>query len=317
MRSQYDWFNAPEPAPAASKSVGADGGCIRSASNGRRYHSSPATITTHAMPITSTTQIPISVFATADIAGTFAAGEVVMRLERGLRERGRMTLGCPGGRSLRTTYAALARIFAHRATDLRSLHIIMMDEYVEARGEAWVTCPADAHYSCRRFGEVEIRAVLNMRIPPQGQIPPANLHVPDPNSPQDYERLIEQLGGIDVFLLASGQSDGHVAFNPRGCALHERTRVIALAHDTRRDNLGTFPHFRNLDEVPRHGVSVGPGTIAHHSRSAILMLLGAGKGIALRRIAAAAQYDPDWPASVVLACADAQIITDDDAVAAM
>ena len=269
------------------------------------------------MPIATTTQIPISVFATADIAGTFAAGEVVTRLERGLRERGRMTLGCPGGRSLRTTYAALAQIFAHRATDLHSLHIIMMDEYVEARGEGWVACPADAHYSCRRFGEVEIRAVLNAGIPPQAQIPAANLHIPDPNAPQDYERLIEQLGGIDVFLLASGQSDGHVAFNPRGCALNERTRVITLAYDTRRDNMGTFPQFRSLDEVPRHGVSVGPGTIAHHSRSAILMLLGAGKGTALRRLAAAAEYDPDWPASVVLACADARIVADDAAVRAM
>ena len=269
------------------------------------------------MPIASTTHVPISVFATAELAGTFAAGEVVMRLERGLLERGTMMLGCPGGRSLRTTYAALARIFADRATDLRCLHIIMMDEYVEARGEGWATCPVDAHYSCRRFGEVEIRAVLNAGIPQQAQIPAANLHVPDPNAPQDYETLIERLGGIDVFLLASGQSDGHVAFNPRGCALHERTRVITLARDTRRDNMGTFPQFRSLDEVPHHGVSVGPGTIVDHSRSAILMLLGAGKGIALRRIAAAAEYDPDWPASVVLACADAQIITDDDAVAAM
>ena len=269
------------------------------------------------MAFVTASNIPVCVLATAEAAGEVAADAVMTRLQRGFRERGHMTLGCPGGRSLRTTYAALARMAADRGADLRSLHLVMMDEYVEARGKGWVTCPADAHYSCRRFGEVEIRAVLNAGIPPQAQIPAANLHVPDPNAPQDYERLIEQLGGIDVFLLASGQSDGHVAFNPRGCALNERTRVITLAHDTRRDNMGTFPKFRSLDEVPRHGVSVGPGTIARHSRSAILMLLGAGKGTALRRLAAAAEYDPDWPASVVLACADARIIADDAAVRAM
>ena len=143
------------------------------------------------------------------------------------------------------------------------------------------------------------------------RVPLENLHVPDPNAPDDYEALIERLGGIDVFLLASGQTDGHVAFNPQGCALSERTRVIELTQATRRDNLGTFPDFRNLAEVPRYGVSVGPGTIAHHSRAALMMLLGAAKGIALQRVTSTTTYDPDWPASVVVECADAQIVTDD------
>ena len=266
--------------------------------------------------ITAASNIPVSVFESAAAAGAFAAEQVTVRLERAQRERGRMTLGCPGGRSLRSTYAALAHIATARRTDLRCLHLVMMDEYVLRRGASWTACPADAHYSCRRFGEEEIRRVLNAGVAPQSGIPVGNLHVPDPNAPHDYEALIGQLGGIDVFLLASGQTDGHVAFNPRGTPIGERTRVITLSEQTRRDNLQTFPQFRDLDEVPRDGVSVGTGTIAQHSRSAILMLLGAGKAPALRRIAAATGYDPDWPASIVLACADAQIVADAEAAEA-
>jgi glucosamine-6-phosphate deaminase len=254
--------------------------------------------------------IPLTVFDNVDMAGEFAAGETIVRLERAHAARGLMTLGCPGGRSLRSTYRSLARMAGAGQIDVSALHIVMMDEYVEARGEHWALCPGDAHYSCRRFGDVEIRQLINAGIADGARIPAANLHVPDPNAPLEYEALIERLGGIDVFLLASGASDGHVAFNPQGCAPHERTRVIELTEPTRRDNLVTFPQFRDLHEVPRFGVSVGPATIATHSHAAILVLLGAAKTTAFERITAATHYDPDWPASVVLSCTDAQIVAD-------
>ncbi len=259
-------------------------------------------------------RISVHVAATPEIAGEYAANEVIARLERARLARGYMTLGCPSGRSLRTTYAALARLAAARNADLGGLHIFMMDEYVQPDGPRWALCPRDAHYSCRRFGDAEIRRSLNANIDTSLQMPAQNLHVPDPNAPDAYETLIERFGGIDVFLLASGRSDGHVAFNPQGCGLHERTRVIELSEATRRDNLDTFPEFRTLAEVPRHGVSVGPATIAHHSRAALLMLLGAGKTVALQRVASLHRYDPSWPASVVLECADAQIVADEAAL---
>ena len=40
------------------------------------------------------------------------------------------------------------------------------------------------------------------------------------------------------------------------------------------------------------------------------MLLGGGKATAMQRVATAAHYDADWPASVVLECTDAQIVAD-------
>jgi glucosamine-6-phosphate deaminase len=203
---------------------------------------------------------------------------------------GPFLLGCPGGRSLRGTYAALA------GRRLERLVVVMMDEYVGA--------PADAHFSCTRFAHEEIAAPLG--------VPPERVWLPDAADPGAYDERVAAAGGIDLFLLASGASDGHVAFNPPGSPRESRTRVVEIAESTRRDNLATFPGFTGLDEVPTHGVTVGIATIAA-ARAARLVLLGAGKREAARRLLALDDYDPAWPASVVHAVPDAEIWLDQEA----
>jgi glucosamine-6-phosphate deaminase len=197
---------------------------------------------------------------------------------------GPFLLGCPGGRSLRTTYRALPR--------LDRLVAVMMDEYVPVP-------PPDAHWSCARFARQEIDA-------PEAWLP-------DPGDPAAYDDRIVAAGGIDLFLLASGASDGHVAFNGPGASRDGRTAVVALAETTRRDNLATFPDFRSLDEVPERGVSVGLGTIAA-ARRRRLVLHGAGKRRAAARLLTLDRFDPAWPASIVHDCVDSEIWVDREAL---
>jgi glucosamine-6-phosphate deaminase len=187
----------------------------------------------------------------------------------------------------------------------------MMDEYVAPReGGGYAYCPADAPYSCRRFAERELRAALNEGLPPERQLRPSAIHFPRPEDPAAYEDEIASLGGVDLFLLAAGASDGHVAFNPPSSQLTSRTRVVPLAETTRRDNLGTFPTFRSLEEVPRFGLTVGLGTIRAHSRAVLLLLLGEHKREALARTRASTGFDPAWPASFVRLCRGARIVAD-------
>jgi glucosamine-6-phosphate deaminase len=202
-------------------------------------------------------------------------------------------LGCPGGRSLRTTYAALAR-----RPRLERLVVVMMDEYAGAA--------PDAHYSCARFARTEIAGPLG--------VPDARVWLPDAGDPAAYDERIAAEGGIELFLLASGASDGHVAFVPPGSPRDGRTSVVAIAETTRRDNLATFPAFTSLDDVPAHGVSVGLGTIGS-ARSLRLVLHGAGKRDAARRLLELDHFDPDWPASIVHEHGDALILIDEEAAA--
>jgi glucosamine-6-phosphate deaminase len=249
----------------------------------------------------------LRLFETPAELGTYVARFTAARIGNAIAERGLAVLGCPSGRSLVPAYAALGTELA--AVDGTKLHLLMMDEYVDqVAGGGYRRCPPDAHFSCARFGEWEIRQVLNHAM--TQTIPAENLHLPDPSAPERYEALIEQLGGIDVFLLASGTSDGHVAFNPPGTPAEATTRCVALADTTRKDNMSTFPEFRSLDEVPRYGVTVGPATISRHSSTALLVLTGREKGLALKSVRETATYDPSWPASVIHVCRQAHIFAD-------
>lgn len=259
---------------------------------------------------------PATVFPDPDSLGTALAAEIADGIRSAARSGRRYVLGCPGGRSLRSTYRALAAEVAARSLDLSGVVIAMMDEYVLPNGDRFVPVPATAHHSCRRFGEVEIAGVLNAAARESGRIPPAHVWLPDPADPAAYDRRLAQAGGIDLFLLASGASDGHVAFNPPGTDPDAPSRIVELARATRRDNLRTFPGFTGLPDVPRHGVTVGTGTIAAHSRRAVMVVHGAEKATAAARIGAAADYDPDWPATVLARCRQPALYLDAAAAAA-
>ena len=256
------------------------------------------------MPATTT------IFSTADALGEALAADVLAVLrDEGLGDR-RVLLGCPGGRSLVPTYRALGALAARENVDLSRLVVVMMDEYLVIQGGSLKSADAGAHYSCRRFGHDTIRALFNAGLPPARKVPEENVWLPDVGDPPEYDRRIAAAGGIALFLLACGASDGHVAFNPPGSPRDSRTRIVPLAETTRRDNLRTFPAFRTLDEVPAHGVSVGVATIADLSRRAVLVLTGAEKREAARRVLAASGYEPDWPATIIHECSSPGIFLD-------
>jgi glucosamine-6-phosphate deaminase len=222
-------------------------------------------------------------------------------------------LGCPSGRSPRSTYEALAGEVAARGLDLSGLVIVMMDEYVErdeASGGMRRVDPAAGH-SCLRFGQAEIEGRLNAVAGPGRGIRPGRLWVPDPAAPEAYERMIERYGGIDLFIVASGAGDGHIAFNPPGSARDSVTRVVRLAEQTRRDNLDSFPSFGgDIGRVPLYGVTVGVGTIREHSRQAVMVAHGESKARTARLVAEADRYQPEWPATILAECACPLLLVD-------
>ncbi|MEP9387419.1 hypothetical protein [Mesorhizobium sp. KR9-304] len=244
--------------------------------------------------------------------------ELAERIAAGIRaanEAGHAyVLGCPGGRSPMPVYEALAARLAARPVDCSRLIIAMMDEYLIVTPDgALLPPPVSAHYSCRGFGEREIVGHINAGLPDAFRVRPGNFWMPDPSEPGDYDRRLAAAGGVDLFLLASGAGDGHIAFNPPGSPRDSRSRVVDLAEQTRRDNLATFPDFKSLDEVPKHGITIGIASIAELSKAAAMIVWGAGKRTAYSRISEATAYDPAWPATIVVECRDAELHADREA----
>jgi glucosamine-6-phosphate deaminase len=272
-------------------------------------------------------RVRLTVFADPAELGGVLATRIADGVEAAHRQRRRYVLGCPGGRSPMTTYDGLARLVRQRQLDLSGLVIAMMDDYVEPVGfdgatgsdgfqdaDGFAHIAADLPHSCRRFGREIIVAPLSAAAGRGRGIPPEHLWVPDPAQPQAYDRKLADAGGVDLFVLASGASDGHVAFNPPGTPADSVSRVVPLATTTRQDNLVTFPHLQTLDNVPEHGVTVGIDTIRRHSKSAVMLVHGADKALAATRLSEAQAYDPEWPATVITECSNPDLYVDKAAI---
>jgi glucosamine-6-phosphate deaminase len=231
----------------------------------------------------------------AELADELAA-ETLAAIAQANAEQRRFLIGVPAGRTLVPVIAAIERDLRADPIALDGVTIVMMDDYLLPDGhDGWVAPPSTAHFSCRRFGE-ELREGLNAASTGQPGIHESQVWSPDPVDPTAYDRQIVDAGGIDLFFVAVGASDGHVAFNPPGSALDSRTRIIPLAPTTRTDNLGTFPEFTSIDEVPTHGITVGIATIADARRLEVLAH-GAAKAPAVTRLLDAGGFDIEWPAT--------------------
>jgi glucosamine-6-phosphate deaminase len=89
---------------------------------------------------------------------------------------------------------------------------------------------------------------------------------------RDYERQIDQLGGIDIQVLGIGRT-GHIGFNEPGSTEKSFTRLVTLDQVTRIDAASDFFGEEN---VPRKAITMGVGSILKAKR-VIMMAWGEGK----------------------------------------
>ena len=174
------------------------------------------------------------------------AGLAADAIEDLVRSRPSAVLGLATGSSPLPTYRELVR--RHRdgsAPSYADVVCVLLDEYVGL--------PPDHPQGYRATIARELTDALG--------IDPARVHAPDPADPQRagaaYERLLTELGGVDLQVLGIG-SDGHLAFNEPGSSLASRTRIKTLTERTRADNARFFG---SVDDVPRHVLTQGLGTI--------------------------------------------------------
>jgi glucosamine-6-phosphate deaminase len=109
-----------------------------------------------------------------------------------------------------------------------------------------------------------------------------NVHIPDGNAEdisqicQQYEQLIKAAGGIDIQLLGIG-TNGHMGFNEPTSSLASRTRIKTLTQQTCHDNARFFG---NENDVPRHVITMGIGTIME-AREVLMLAFGTNKAQAI------------------------------------
>lgn len=248
----------------------------------------------------------IKKFSNSDELAKYLANEILEHLQK----KNKCVLGCPGGRSLTKTYYQLGRISHKKKISLENLTIIMMDEYVLKRKNTFSLVDPKSHFSCVRFSNQVIKRLLNYKKRKSYKITNERILFPNVLDPAKYDYQIKNMGGIDIFLLASGSSDGHVAFNNNHSKINQNTHIIKLTKETRRDNMKTFPNFKSIKEVPKYGITVGLNTIATLSKSATLVLTGNEKKYAFSMTTQNGRFNNKWPASIIYKCKKYRIFTD-------
>ncbi|MCM1035387.1 MAG: glucosamine-6-phosphate deaminase [Paludibacter sp.] len=120
----------------------------------------------------------------------------------------------------------------------------------------------------------------------------------------EYERKIQELGGIDFQLLGIGRG-GNIGFNEPGTQFNSPTRLVILDNVSKNDAAGLFG---SADQAPVSAITMGIGTILR-SKQLVLVAWGEHKADMIK---AAIEHKAETacPASALQQHNNAQVIID-------
>jgi glucosamine-6-phosphate deaminase len=228
-------------------------------------------------------------------AGRLVAGAITDLI----RSKPDAVLGVATGSTPSAVYSATAESISRSRLDVSRVRAFALDEYVGL--------PPGHVQSYRSVITEEV-------VRPMG-LTPALVAVPNGSvdgierAGDEYEKAIASAGGVDLQILGIG-SNGHIGFNEPGSSFASRTRVKTLTEATRRDNARFF---NSVDDVPKHCITQGIGTILK-ARHLVLLAFGERKAGAV----AAAVEGPltsSCPASAIQLHPHATVVVDEEAAA--
>jgi glucosamine-6-phosphate deaminase len=202
------------------------------------------------------------------------SAEVAMRVAALIREKQakkeKCVLGLATGSTPKTLYAELVRMHREDKLSFKNVVTFNLDEYYPISNNAL--------QSYNRFMRVHLFNHIDIN--------PKNIHIPDGGVAKEhikeycrqYEKMIEDAGGIDLQILGIG-NNGHIGFNEPGSGMYSKTRLITLDHSTRMANAYEFA---NISEVPRLAITMGIGEIMK-ARKIILMAWGSSKAPVIKQ----------------------------------
>jgi glucosamine-6-phosphate deaminase len=209
-------------------------------------------------------KVPTQVFDEAKEASKYAADEIA-KLIRDKDAKGEpAVLGLATGSTPTQLYDELVRMHKEEGLSFQNVVTFNLDEYYPMDPES---IHSYVHFMNEYlFDHVDIKKE-NIHIP-DGTIARENVY----EYCQQYEKKIEDLGGVDIQILGIGRT-GHIGFNEPGSSIQSTTRLIALDSLTILDAASGF---FGVENVPRRAITMGVGSIMK-SKRIFIMAWGEGK----------------------------------------
>lgn len=205
-------------------------------------------------------------------------------------------LGLGTGSSPLGTYNNLSKLCKSGKLDFSSVTTVNLDEYVGLDGSD------DQSY--RYFMDTNLFDLIN--------IDKSRTFVPNGKAKDlategfEYDKMIEDLGGIDLQLLGIGL-DGHIGFNEPDRVFIAPTHVIDLHESTIKAN---SRFFESMDAVPKKAITMGVGSIMK-AKKILLIANGKNKKDIIEKAVKGA-VDPMLPASILQLHPDVTVIYSED-----
>lgn len=185
-----------------------------------------------------------------------------------MRWKTRYVLGTATGGTPLGTYKELVRLYEQGQIDFSNVISFGLDEYIGLPSNH-VQCYTRYMWE-NFFSHINILKT-NTNMPP-GIFDDAEIEI------NNYEKRIENAGGIDLQILGVGRN-GHIGFNEPGEVLHARTHLATLTKQTIEDNAR---YFSSIDEVPKQALAMGVGSI-FKARKIVFIASGEEKAEAVRK----------------------------------
>lgn len=207
-------------------------------------------------------------------------------------------LGLATGSSPIGAYKQLIDLYEKGDLDFKDVISFNLDEYYGLSNDN----PNSYHYFMNQnlFFHVNIQAE-NIYLP-NGQAQDAD------QESTTYDRLIKDLGGIDMQLLGLGHN-GHIGFNEPAQAFTTSTHLVNLTDKTIEANSRLFDR---IEDVPKQALTMGMKSIMS-AKKILLIVSGKDKANILKE-ALEGPVTPKVPASILQLHNDVTLVADEDAM---
>lgn len=207
-------------------------------------------------------------------------------------------LGLATGSTPIGTYAQLVDWYRKGDLDFSKVTTVNLDEYK----------------GLTRDNDQSYYYFMNEHLFSKVNINPERTFLPDGTEPdsdkacRDYNKVIAEVGGVDLQLLGLGHN-GHIGFNEPGTIFEAEAHCVDLTESTVKANQRFFA---SIDDVPRQAYTMGIKTIMQAKK--ILILVSGSEKAAIVKEAFCGPITPKVQASVLQLHRDVTLVADEAAL---
>ena len=197
---------------------------------------------------------------------SLAAAQIVAEQ---LKEKPNSILGLATGSTPIGTYKELIKMYNEGVIDFKDVVSYNLDEY----------------YPISETNDQSYRYFMNENLFKHVNIDMKNTNVPDGMASDpvgfglNYDKTIEEAGGIDLQILGIGQN-GHIGFNEPEETLYVETHLTDLTANTIEAN---SRFFEKIEDVPTKAITMGLGTIMK-AKKIIILANGKSKSSIIKKL---------------------------------